>query len=67
MTLNDDVVSAIEKTLLNSPASCPYFETLIKTFLASAGLHSWKPEDFFPGTNSEASNLFKYKLSFSRR
>ena len=38
MTLNDDVISAIEKTLLNSPASYLYFETLIKTLLASAGL-----------------------------
>ena len=40
MTLNDDVVTGIEKALLNSPASYPYFETLIKTFLASTGLHS---------------------------
>ena len=47
MILNDDVISAIEKTLLNSPASYPYFETLTKTFLASAGLHSWKQEDIF--------------------
>ena len=27
-TLNDEVVSAIEKTLLTSPAAYPYFETL---------------------------------------
>ena len=47
MTLNDDVMSAIEKTLLSSPASYPYFETITKTFLASAGLHSWKQEDIF--------------------
>ena len=47
MTLNDDVVSAIEKTLLSSPASYPYLETLTKTFLASTGLHSWKQEDIF--------------------
>ena len=47
MTLNDDVMSAIEKTLLSSPASYPYFETIKKTFLASAGLHSWKQEDIF--------------------
>ena len=47
MTLNDDVVSAIEKTLLTSPASYPYLETLTKTFLASTGLHSWKQEDIF--------------------
>ena len=47
MILNDDVVSAIEKTLLTSPASYPYLETLTKTFLASTGLHSWKQEDIF--------------------
>ena len=47
MTLNDDVMSAIEKTLLSSPASYPYFKTITKTFLASAGLHSWKQEDIF--------------------
>ena len=47
MTLNDDVVSAIEKTLLSSPASCPYLETSTITFLASAGLQSWKQEDVF--------------------
>ena len=47
MTLNDEVVSAIEKNLLTSPAAYPYFETLTKTFLASTGLHSWKQEDIF--------------------
>ena len=47
MTLNDDVVSAIEKTLLSSPASYPYLETITKTFLASTGLQSWKQEDVF--------------------
>ena len=47
MTLNDDVVSAIEKTLLTSPASYPYLETLTKTILASTDLHIWKQEDFF--------------------
>ena len=47
MTLNEDVVSAIEKTLLTSPASYPYLETLTKTFLASTGLHSWEQEDIF--------------------
>ena len=45
MTLNDDVVSSIEKTLLSSPASYPYLETITKTFLAFAGLQSWKQED----------------------
>ena len=47
MTLNDDVVSAIEKILLSSPASYPYLETITKTFLASTGLQSWKQEDVF--------------------
>ena len=40
MTLNDDVVSANEKTLLTSPASYPDLETLTKTFLASTDLRS---------------------------
>ena len=44
MTLNDTVVSAIDKILLSSPASYLYLETLTKTFLASTGLHSWKQE-----------------------
>ena len=47
MTLNDDVVSAIEKTFLSSPASYPYLETITKTFSASTGLQSWKQEDVF--------------------
>ena len=48
MPLNDEVVSAIEKTLLTSPAVYPFhFETLTKTFLASTGLHSWKQEYSF--------------------
>ena len=47
MALNDDVMSAIEKTLFSSPASYPYFENITKTFLASAGLYSWKKEDIF--------------------
>ena len=47
MTPNDDVVSSIEKTLLSSPASYPYLETITKTFLAFAGLQSWKQEDVF--------------------
>ena len=47
MTLNDDVVSAIEKTVLSSPASYPYLETITKTFPASTGLQSWKQEDVF--------------------
>ena len=47
MTLKDDVMSALEKISLSSPASYPYFESITKTFLASAVLHSWKQEDIF--------------------
>ena len=32
MTLNDEVVSAIDKILLTSPAAYHFFETLKKTF-----------------------------------
>ena len=47
MTLNDDLVSTIEKTLLSIPASHHHLETITKTFLASTGLQSWKHEDVF--------------------
>ena len=47
MTLNDTIVSALEKTFLSSPASYPYLETLTKTFFNSTGLHSWRQEDIF--------------------
>ena len=46
-TLDADVVSAIEMTLLSRPASYSYLETITKTFLASAGLQSWMQEDVF--------------------
>ena len=42
MTLNEDDVSAIEKTLLSSPASYPYLE---KKFLVSTSLRGWKQEE----------------------
>ena len=58
MTLKGDVVSAIEKTLLTSPASYPYLETLTKTFLASTGLHSWKHEDIFARESIRRLALF---------
>ena len=45
--LNDDVVSAIEKTLLKNPASYSYLETLTKTFVASMSIHIWKQENIF--------------------
>ena len=47
MTVNDNVVASIERTLLKSPAIYPYCETLSKTFLASTGQWGWKQEDIF--------------------
>ena len=42
MTLNDDFMSTIEKPLLSSPASYPYFETIQKRF--------WLQLDFIVGS-----------------
>ena len=47
MTVSDNVVGAIEKTLLRTPAMNRYIEVLTKTFLATAGQRSWKHEDVF--------------------
>ena len=47
MILNNNLVLAIEETLLTSLASYPYLEDLTKAFLASTGLHSWKQEVIF--------------------
>ena len=47
MTLNDDVVSAVEKLLLSIPASHPYLETITKTLCATIDLQSFKHEDIF--------------------
>ena len=47
MVVNDNVVSAIERTLLKSPAMYRYNEVIAKTFLASNGQMSWKHEDVF--------------------
>ena len=46
-TLNDDVVSAIEKPLLSIPASYPFVENITKTLLASTCVPNWKQEDVF--------------------
>ena len=59
MTLNYDVVSAIEKTLLSSPSSYPYLETMTKAFLASTGLQSWKQEDVFSREPIRQSSYFQ--------
>ena len=47
MTVTDHVLSAIESTLLKTPANYPYQEEITKTFLATAGQRSWQQEDIF--------------------
>ena len=47
MTVSDNVVGAIEKTLLRTPAIYRYNEVITKTFLATMGQQSWKHEDIF--------------------
>ena len=47
MTVNDNVVASIERTLMKSPAIYPYFETISKTFLVSTGQWGWKHENIF--------------------
>ena len=44
----DHVLSAIEKTLLKTPAVYRYTEVLPRTFLATAVIRSWIQEDIFP-------------------
>ena len=45
MTVSDNVVGAIEKTLLRTPEIYRYIEVITKTFLATMGQQSWKHED----------------------
>ena len=47
MTVTDNVVGAIEKTLLKTPAMYQYNEVKSKAFLATAGQQSWIKEDIF--------------------
>ena len=47
MTVSDNVVGAIEKTLLKTPAMYRYNEVITKTFPATAGQRSLKHEDVF--------------------
>ena len=47
MTVSYNVVGAIEKTLLKTPAMYQYNEVKSKAFLATAGQQSWKQEDIF--------------------
>ena len=47
MTLSDNVVGAIEKKVLKTPAMYRYNEVTTKTFPATAGQRSWKHEYIF--------------------
>ena len=47
MTVSDNVVGAIEKTLLRTPAIYRYNEVITKIFLETTGQQSWKHEDIF--------------------
>ena len=47
LTVTDHVLSAIESTLLKTPANYPYQEEITKTILATAGQRSWQQEDIF--------------------
>ena len=47
LTVTDHLLSAIEPTLLKTPANYPYQEEITKTFLATAGQRSWQQEDIF--------------------
>ena len=47
ITIADHVLSAIEKTLLKTPAVYRYTEVLPRTFLPTRCVHSWRQEDVF--------------------
>ena len=47
MVVNENVVTAIERTLTKSPAMYRYNEVIAKTFLATSGQLSWRHEDVF--------------------
>ena len=47
MTVSDNVLGAIEKTLLKEPAMYGYNEVISKVILATAGQQSWRQEDIF--------------------
>ena len=47
LTLADHVLTAIEKTLLKTPAVYRYTEILPRIFLATTGIISWSREDIF--------------------
>ena len=47
MTVTDYGLSSIEKTLLKNPAIYNYIGIVPKSFLATAGVQSWRQEDAF--------------------
>ena len=47
VTVSDNVVGAIEKIFLKTPAIYQYNEVITNIFLAAAGQQSWKYEDIF--------------------
>ena len=61
MTVSGNVVGAIEKTLLKTPAIYWYNEVIAKTFLAKTSQQSWKHEDIFTKGRPEES-LSHYAL-----
>ena len=47
MTIADHVLTAIEKSLLKTPAVYRYAEVLPRNFLAATGIRSWSHEEYF--------------------
>ena len=47
ISIPDHVLTAIEKTLLKTPAVYRYTEVLPRTFFATTGIRSWSHEDIF--------------------
>ena len=47
MVFNENVVTAIERTLTKSPTMCCYIEVVAKTFLATTSQLSWSHQDVF--------------------
>ena len=47
MTIADLVLTAIEKTLLKTPAVYRYTEVLPRNFLTTTGIRSWSHEEIF--------------------
>ncbi|XP_075250834.1 uncharacterized protein F54H12.2-like [Convolutriloba macropyga] len=47
MTITDNVLGALEKQLMKTPAVYGFTEVLPRTFLATTGVQSWRQEDVF--------------------